>query len=75
VALPLFWKAIIMVKVIQDFLVRYLESLGVRIRYGNGDRPFVQVVQYIDDEDWHYKTEVWLDTVAHLIKGEIGRPK
>ena len=64
-----------MAKYIESFLVRYLEGLGVKIRWGNGDRPFVQVVQYIDDDDWHYKTEVWLDTLARLIMGEIGSKK
>lgn len=67
-----------MTKTVENFLVRYLESIGVKIRYGSGDRPFTQVLQFtIDDgeiEERHFFATLWLDSLARQISDLVKRP-
>jgi hypothetical protein len=59
-------------RIIEQMLVRYFEKdRHARVYYGAG-RPFVQLVQYIDNDDVHRVTELWLDDLAQLVIKEIG---
>ena len=57
---------------IENLIIRYLESLGVKIWYGAG-RPFTKIVLYVDDDEQFRCRELWLEPFADFLATELAR--